>query len=299
MSERISRGKNTPQSFRESLRFDRECPYRIRYKDFPNDDITPLHYAETIEVAVCCGITGELVVGSTHLPIQQDTVYAVPPGIVHATTIHRGPGHIYVLHISLEALSAFIGVEALVQQSGKTFEGMPCICPEFHKIQSLIQEMIKKDDMPFSRMRALLELLEVLSRQMPACKAASQERPDGSSDALHRILRWTEVHFAEPVRLEQAAAEVGFSRNYFCSWFKSGTGWTYNQYLTNLRINHACGILIQTGSISTACYDSGFQDMSYFIQIFKKTQGCTPKVYIRNSQSGQFPLRLSGAGDTV
>lgn len=284
MSKRISYGKNTPQSFRESLRFDRECPYRIRYKDFPNDDIAPLHYAETIEIAVCCGITGEVVIGNTRLEIDQNTVYVVPPGTVHATTIRKGPGHIYVLHISLEALSEFIGVAALAEQSAKTFEGIPCLCPAFDRIHGLVQEMIQKDGEPFTRTRALLEVLEILSHQMPACKAALREHTADKNDALRRILRWTESHFTEPIRLEQAAAVVGFTRNYFCSWFKAGTGWTYNQYLTNLRINHACRLLIQTGSISTACYDSGFQDMSYFIQTFKKTQGCTPKVYIRNSK---------------
>ena len=57
---------------------------------------------------------------------------------------------------------------------------------------------------------------------------------------------------------------------------------TYNRYLNHVRISNACRLLAQTGSISTACYESGFQDMSYFIQLFKRTQGVTPKTYLRN-----------------
>lgn len=282
MSKRISYGKNTPQSFRESLRFDRECPYRIRCKDFMNDDIAPLHYAETIEVDVCCQVTGEVIIGNERLEINGNMVFVMPPGTVHATTIRKGEGHVYVLHISLDELSAFVNVPALMELSGKTFSGMDYICPEFDKIHSLVLEMIERDADPFARTRALMDILSLLAEQMPVQTVSAPMPLKIRRGELHRILRWTEERFTEPILLEQAASVVGFTRNYFCTWFKANTGLTYNHYLNNLRINHACRLLVQTGSISQACYDSGFQDMSYFIQVFKRTQGCTPKAYLRN-----------------
>ena len=75
---------------------------------------------------------------------------------------------------------------------------------------------------------------------------------------------------------------VGFSRNYFCAWFRGHTQTTYLKYLNQVRINHACRILSHTGSIDQACTASGFRDMSYFIQTFRKMQGCTPRQYVRN-----------------
>lgn len=284
MSDRINFGKNTPLSFRENIRFSRECPYKIRYKDFANDDIAPLHYAETVEIGVCCGITGELVVGDERLELCKDIVYVIPPGTVHAASIRKGMGHVYVLHISLEALSDFINVEALLEQSGKTFSGMPYLCPAFDQIRQLILEMIQRDAEPFTCMRALMRILEILSEQMPSGEEANQSQAESRNDELCHILRWTEKHFTDQIRLEQAAAVIGFTKNYFCTWFKSNTGLTYNQYLNHLRINNACRLLIKTESIASACYDSGFRDMSYFIQVFKKTQGCTPRVYILNSK---------------
>lgn len=281
MSRRISYGKNTPLSFRESISFSQDCPYKIRYKDFANDDIAPLHYAQTVEVGVCCGITGEIVVGSEHLQIKDKTVYVIPPGTVHSTVIHKGGGHIYVLHISLEDLAEFISVEALLKQSGKTFSGMDVICPEFDQVHQLVQEMIRRDSEPFARTRALMDILEILVRQM--LSSGTGEQRENRNAQLHRILRWTEANFTDSVRLEQAAAVAGFTKNYFCTWFKENTGLTYNQYLNNVRINHACRILIQLGSVSDACYDSGFRDMSYFIRMFKRTQGCTPRAYLRNA----------------
>ena len=80
MNRRINYGRNTPLTFRESLQFDRDCPYQLRCKDFVNDDIAPPHYAETMEIEVCCGITGEVVIENERIRVEGDTVVVVPPG---------------------------------------------------------------------------------------------------------------------------------------------------------------------------------------------------------------------------
>lgn len=283
MEQRISYGKNTPVSFRENLHFSINCPYRIRQKDFQNDDIAPLHYADTLEIGLCCGIRGELVIGSERLKIEGNTVYAVPPGAVHATTFSRGEGCIYVIHVSPGALRGLVDIGELFSQNQKSIYAIPHICDAFDEIHSRILEMIRLDGNPISRTRLLLEVFEILEQQTPAEASPESEPFPTQNKELYKIIQWTEKHFAEPIRLEQAASVVGFTRNYFCSWFRANTQSTYMQYLNNVRINHACRILIHTGSIESACYDSGFHDMSYFIQTFRKTQGCTPKKYIRNS----------------
>lgn len=284
MEQRICYGKNTPVTFLENLHFSADCPYRIRQKDFQNDDIAPLHYADTLEIGVCCGIWGEVVIGSRHLPIQGQAVYAVPPGVVHATTFSRGTGHIYVLQISLSALKALVDLEALLDQCGKSLRAIPPICRDFPGIHRAVKEMIRLDDSPFGRIQALLTLLSLLEQQTPAAAAPAPETLPARDDQLRRIIQWTQTHFAQPIQLEQAAAVVGFSRNYFCAWFRRNTQTTYLQYLNQVRINHACRVLSHTGSIDQACTDSGFRDMSYFIQTFRKTQGCTPRQYVRNSK---------------
>lgn len=280
MNKRINFGKNTPLSFRENLQFDQDCPYKIRCKDFANDDIAPLHYAAAMEIAICCGITGEFVIENEHIVIDHNTVVVIPPKTVHSVSIRQGPGQLYVLHISFEALRSFVDAEALLREGGIALADFPRVCPEFQKIHQLVQEMIRLDDHPLARTCRLLEVLELLSAQVPVNIQAAN--PVGTNKDLRRILRWTEENFTGDVELVQAAAAVGFSKNYFCAWFKSNTGTTYRRYLNNVRINNACRLLVQTGSISTACYESGFRDMSYFIQLFKKTQGCTPKVYLNN-----------------
>lgn len=282
MEHRISYGKNTPATFRENLQFDSSCPYRIRRKDFQNDDIAPLHYADTLELGLCCGIRGDVVIGSEVLRVDGNAVYAVPPGAVHATSFERGPGFIYVIHVSPSALSGLVDLERLFNQEQKSIHRIPAFCEGFQEIHDLVQRIILADEDPLLRTALLMEIFAVLKRQTPEGIPAGGPSPNTGSSELHRIIQWTETHFAEPVRLEQAAAVAGFTRNYFCAWFRANTRSTYIQYLNQVRINHACRVLIHSASISKACDESGFHDMSYFIHIFRKTQGCTPKQYIRN-----------------
>lgn len=283
MEQRVCYGKNTPGSFKENLYFNGVCPYRIRKKDFRNDDIAPLHYADTLEIGVCCGIVGELVIGREQLKITGDTVYVVPPGVVHSTAFKQGDGCIYVLHVSLEHLQGLIDMEQLFQQNQKSIYAIPCICPDFVQIYQYVQGMVSMDSSPISRTRLLLMIFEVLEHHTEGQTAIGIQLLVAKNRELHKIIHWTEKHFAEPICLEQAAAVVGFTRNYFCAWFRANTQSTYIHYLNQVRINHACRILTHTGSLESACYDSGFRDMGYFIQTFRKMQGCTPKKYLCNS----------------
>lgn len=301
MEQRICFGKNTPVTFLENLHFSADCPYRIRQKDFQNDDIAPLHYADTLEIGLCCDIRGEVVIGSERLAIDGRSVYVVPPGAVHATTFNRGAGCIYVLQISPEALRGLVNVETLFRQSHKSLYGVPHICGEFDAMYALVQEMIRRDNEPVARTRLLLEVFELLERHTVREETVQSGPLPGSNAQLCQILQWTQKHFAEPIQLDQAASVAGFSRNYFCAWFRRNTQSTYLKYLNQVRINHACRILIHTGSIEQACYDSGFRDMSYFIQTFRKTQGCTPKQYVRNSgaSAAAYPRPLFRESETI
>lgn len=280
MEKRIYYGKNPPLSFLESIPFSLDCPYKIRCKDFPNDDVAPPHCAGTMEIDICCGIAGEAVIENTAFPICGNAVVVVPPGAVHSVIIRAGPGRLYVLHISFEALRALVDVEKLLTMGGQSFQGLGQLCSAFEPVYQLVQEMMDQDGQPLARTRALLTILELIFSQER--EGASSPRPMENNEVLRRVLCWTELHFNQIVTLDKAARTAGFTKNYFCAWFKRNTGLTYNSYLNQVRVNHACQLLARDGSIAEACYGSGFHDMSYFIQRFKNVQGVTPKAYLAN-----------------
>jgi len=86
--------------------------------------------------------------------------------------------------------------------------------------------------------------------------------------------------YASPLTLKDLADAVGLSPNYFCKFFFKMTRRSPIDYLNYYRIETACLRLSSTEeSITDIAYGCGFNDLSYFIKIFKKYKGVSPRKY--------------------
>ena len=75
-------------------------------------------------------------------------------------------------------------------------------------------------------------------------------------------------------------AMSGKSREHVCRVFKEQTGMTIGNYLNEIRIEHACAMLTTTNiDIIDIALESGFENLSTFYHLFKKTKGISPKRY--------------------
>ena len=82
------------------------------------------------------------------------------------------------------------------------------------------------------------------------------------------------------VNLQEVADLANMSKEAFCRFFKERTGKTLTEFLSQVRIHHACQLLQETDlSVSQIAYQSGFQNLSYFNRAFKKFRGETPKEF--------------------
>jgi len=81
------------------------------------------------------------------------------------------------------------------------------------------------------------------------------------------------------VTIQRAAEHFGFSKQYFCKWFKKETGVTFKDFLNNVRIHHACACLSGGYSVEETSERCSFSDPSYFTKVFKRFVGTTPKAY--------------------
>ena len=104
-----------------------------------------------------------------------------------------------------------------------------------------------------------------------------------SNDILRKIISYVNEHYTEKLSLEEVANQVGFSREYFCRFFKQHMGITFLRYLNEVRISHAGRILMNTDkSISEVMQESGFTNQTIFNRLFKEIYGMTPR-QARNS----------------
>ncbi len=100
------------------------------------------------------------------------------------------------------------------------------------------------------------------------------------SRRIAKVCSYVEAHFTESIVLSDVAELVGMSDSAFSHFFKSKTNTTFIDYVNSLRIAKACQLLSDTNqTVSEICYNSGFNNMSNFIRMFKKKKQYTPNEY--------------------
>lgn len=100
---------------------------------------------------------------------------------------------------------------------------------------------------------------------------------------LKQVLEFIERSYKMPLTLEEISHSVNMSPKYFCKFFQEMTHRTPIDYLNYYRIERACyQLLTSEQSITEIAYNSGFNDLSYFIKTFKKYKGTTPKRYLKS-----------------
>ena len=95
------------------------------------------------------------------------------------------------------------------------------------------------------------------------------------------ILEYTMNNFDQPISLHQIANLANLTPNAFCKYFKLRTNKTFVQFLTEIRIEQACKLLIKDSdlSISDIALSSGFMNVSNFNRKFKLLKKTTPIQY--------------------
>jgi AraC-like DNA-binding protein len=275
---RIFMGKAlAPTSILEQVNFNSDRPYTISIKYFEKDDITIPHYSDSIEILACDNLKGTITVDAKQYCFNGKQIFYIPPQYIHSVNVKRCNGVMYVLKISLDALSNFIFMENILKYTGLTIYSQPFVCNEFESIHNLIEGLIENDKNIFLRLHGILEILRILSEYF-VHKNEDVSKTIKDRNNLKEIINWSMNNY--DTSIEQAAKNVNYSKYYFCRWFKKLTGLTYNNYLKHLKIEHACRLLVKNKSVSQVASICGYKNISYFIRIFADIKHCTPKQYI-------------------
>lgn len=96
-----------------------------------------------------------------------------------------------------------------------------------------------------------------------------------------QIKEYVEEHYQEEITLNVIAQEQFFMNpSYLSRIFKETTGMAFSKYLTEVRMTHAKSLLKNTRfRVNDIAGYVGYNDVSYFIQTFKKIMGLTPEQY--------------------
>lgn len=126
--------------------------------------------------------------------------------------------------------------------------------------------------------------LEVMSAFLFSAPAGAelfcQRQKRLSQDRVDRVIAILKQDLAEPPNLEALGRQVGCSPFYLSRIFSQQMGKTISQYLRELRMDKAAGLL-RAGklNVTEVAMEVGYSSSSHFSVAFHETFGCCPGLY--------------------
>ena len=101
---------------------------------------------------------------------------------------------------------------------------------------------------------------------------------------LFSIFSFVEENFKQDCTLTALSTKSGYDYSYLSRYFKKIVGISFNNYVNNYRISHACYLLKNTdNTILASALESGFGEIRSFNRNFKAVLGITPAEYRKNN----------------
>ncbi len=151
------------------------------------------------------------------------------------------------------------------------------------KVSDLMQMLLLAKNS--ERVILLLQILQTIahSRQTKTVsknKGLQFRYNHGDAERVNNIYHYILDNFSREITLAEISKLAHLSPQSFCRYFKSRIKRTFSSFLLEVRIGHACKLLVETNkSIAEVCYESGFNNFSNFNRHFKSIVGKNPRAH--------------------
>lgn len=185
---------------------------------------------------------------------------------------------------SVFELEEFEGIAAVLK---KSLRGIEVLGQTNAQIRKLMLEMLA-----LNGAKSLLHLLKILELMVDAedCRLIADSayintNRESEKDRMGQVYEYVMQNFQGKVSLEEAAQLANLSVSAFSRYFKSRVNKSFSDFLTEVRISHACKLLHETDlNVSEISYECGFFTLSNFNKLFRDRIKKTPMEYRREFQ---------------
>lgn len=123
-------------------------------------------------------------------------------------------------------------------------------------------------------------LSQLFSNKYFKVVATADSSKNKKVERLKSVIDYIQSNYNKPISIKELATVVNYSEFHFIRFFREQTGLTCVQYINLIRLDMASRLLKETSlSITEISLDVGFDNVSYFIRVFKNKYGLTPDKY--------------------
>ena len=136
----------------------------------------------------------------------------------------------------------------------------------------------------FDRFLILLKLMKIGSKANYKSLSTfiyDKKYSNNEGQRIRNVFEYTINNFSDDISLNSIARVANMTQNAFCKYFKKRTNKTYIQFLNELRIEHACKILLSDRELTiiNIAEQVGFNNMSNFNRQFKRIKHVNPSEF--------------------
>lgn len=252
-----------------------------------------MHLNDHVELYVFIDGKADYVVEGQCMPLSRGDIIVILPHEIHVPVLHSECDYerFYML-IPTDAL-AHLGIDVTEEYRGGAHKISlpPREREDFLRLLYRISELGAAEDTVGRRLEKLGLFLQ-LQGMLLSVDPTQEEEHDVLFSAdfpqlLRDVLRHITLYAADLRTISEIAAAFYITPEYLSSLFKRHVGVNISDYLRMKKIALAKECLERGRSVTEVSYACGFSDTSYFIRIFRRTVGMTPKQY----QSAVLTLR--------
>jgi AraC-like DNA-binding protein/mannose-6-phosphate isomerase-like protein (cupin superfamily) len=176
----------------------------------------------------------------------------------------------------------------------KPFEDNVYIIWNTNKEQAVVENILNKmmeehkssEEGSKTLLRLLfLQFLIIVYRHNHSKEIIKHEYPSALHLRISKVSKYICENYSEPLSLASAAGYFNMSSCYLSRNFKLATGFTFVEYLNNVRIKEAKRLLKETNmNIISVALAVGFQNTTHFGRIFKAITNTTPLSYRKDNK---------------
>ncbi len=256
--------------------------YHISYITAPGG-YHPPHWHEELEIMYHLNGDSDITIDGKRYRLLRKHMTVIDSRQVHSTYT-RDAGSMFVsIHISKEYMERYIPGLSQYQIRFTPDDLTDENFRQYLEVCMILQDLTRTylRNPPTLSMETEAYVLKIFAKlvlyfsQVPALTKADAQ--DLTGERIRSVINYVAEHYRENVGLADAAAALGFSREYFCRFFKKAMGMSFLQYLNAVRIVHVYEDLKNTDhAVSQIMEDNGFTNQKLFNRTFKEVYGCTP-----------------------
>lgn len=231
-----------------------------------------LHFHSAVEFVFILSGSLQIYLDGEIVSANSGDIALINSSVMHSFKITSTPLDYYVLIVSDE----FLKTHSLYSE---TVEFSPIIRSK--KASDILNEIIleneRADNFSSSLIEGkIIELLVLINRNFSKTKPEPSFKAHKKTDIVKETLDYLKVNFKKKLSVDEISSSLAFSKSYLSHAFKEVTGYSIISYVNLLKCQCATALIKGGSTISQACAECGFTDLSYFTRIFKKTMGYLP-----------------------